>query len=138
MSDLMSALAISTHGMKAQSERIKVISENVANSDTTSLNPGGNPYARKTITFKNVLDRETGTDLVQVDKINQDTSVAFTQKYMPGSPAADANGLVKMPNVDPLIEMMDMREAQRSYEANLGMVEQDKTMVNETIGLLKN
>jgi flagellar basal-body rod protein FlgC len=138
MSDLMSALTISTHGMKAQGARIKVISENVANSDTTALTPGGDPYTRKTISFKNVLDRATKTDLVKVDKIKQEHKEPFALKYIPDSPAADANGMVKMPNVNSLVELMDMREAQRSYEANLGMIAQDRSMIGQTIDLLRH
>ena len=137
-SDLINALSISSHGMKAQGARIKVISENVANADTTALTPGGAPYSRKTISFKNVMDRETGANLVQVNGIKADTNSSFLSKYMPDSPAADSSGMVKMPNVNPLVEMMDMKEAQRSYEANLGMMEQDRTMVNETVDMLKH
>ncbi len=137
MSDLYNAVNISTHGMKAQSARIKVISENIANADTTGLKPGEDPYTRKTITFKNELDRQTKSDLVSVDKISQDKKIPFTQKYMPDSPGADANGMVKMPNVNTLVELMDMKEAQRTYEANIGMVEQSKNMVNQTIDLMR-
>ena len=137
MSDLYNALNISSHGMKAQSARIKVISENVANADTAGLKPGDDPYTRKTITFKNELDRQTKSDLVSVDKIDQDKKAPFTEKYMPDHPGADANGMVKMPNVNTLVELMDMREAQRTYEANLGMVQQSKAMVNQTIDLMR-
>jgi len=138
MSDLFSALAISSHGMKAQGARIKVISENVANADTTALTSGGDPYTRKTVSFRNAMDREAGTRLVNVDKISQDKKTPFTMKYMPDSPAADAKGMVKLPNVNALVELMDMREAQRSYEANLGMIQQDRAMVNQTIDLLRH
>lgn len=137
MSDLYNALNISTHGMKAQSARIKVISENVANADTAGLKPGDDPYIRKTVTFKNELDRQSGADLVEVDKISQDKKTPFIEKYLPDHPGADANGMVKMPNINTLVELMDMREAQRSYEANLGMVEQSKNMVNQTIDLMR-
>ena len=137
MSDLNNALTISSYGMKAQSARIKVISENVANSDTTGLTPGSDPYARKTITFKNVMDREMDARMPEVEKISQDKKTPFTEKYMPDHPAADAAGMVKMPNVNPLVELMDMREAQRSYEANLGMMEQSRNMMNQTIDLMR-
>jgi flagellar basal-body rod protein FlgC len=137
MSDLYNALNISTHGMKAQSARIKVISENVANADTAGLKPGDDPYTRKTITFKNELDRQTKSDLVSVDKISQDKKAPFIEKYMPDHPGADASGMVKMPNINTLVELMDMKEAQRTYEANLGMVEQSKNMVNQTIDLMR-
>ena len=136
--DLLNSLNISSHGMKAQGARIKVISENMANSDTTAITPGGNPYARKTISFKDSLDRETGANLVQVNGITSDKTTPFISKYLPDSPAADGKGMVLMPNVNPLVELMDMKEAQRSYEANLGMMEQDRSMVNATIDLLKH
>jgi flagellar basal-body rod protein FlgC len=138
MADLNSSIAIASYGMKAQSARIKVISENIANADTAALSPKQDPYTRKIITFKNVLDRQSGNELPEVNKISQDHSKPFMQKYMPDHPGADANGMVKMPNVDPLIELTDMREAQRSYEANLGMVDQSRTMMSETIDILKH
>lgn len=137
MSELYNALTISTHGMKAQTERIRIISENVANSDTAAGAPGEDPYTRKIISFKNVLDREMGADTVKVDKIKNDTVRPHPLKYMPDHPGADASGYVKMPNVDMMIELMDMREAQRSYEANLGMLEQSRGMIMQTIDLLR-
>ena len=137
MFELNTAMTISTTGMKAQSARIKVISENIANSDTTASTPGGDPYTRKTISFKNVMDRDIGAKLVEVDRIGQDRVTSFTSKYMPDSPAADINGLVKMPNVDPMIELMDMKEAQRSYEASLSMVEQSRNMMMQTIDIMR-
>jgi flagellar basal-body rod protein FlgC len=123
--------------MKAQSSRIKVISENIANSSTAANSPDEDPYTRKKITFKNMMDREAGVRKVEVDKISQDRKKPFPTKYMPDHPGADESGYVRLPNVDPLVEMMDMREAQRSYEANLGMIEQSKTMMNRTIDLLR-
>lgn len=137
MSELYNAIALSTHGMKAQSTRVRVISENLANSDTAAARPGEDPYARKTITFKNVMDRELGANTVEVSKIRDDTKRPFPLKYMPDHPGADENGYVKMPNVDTMVEMMDMREAQRSYEANLGVLDQSRSMVNRTIDLLR-
>ena len=124
--------------MRAQSTRIKVIAENIANSDTTATTAGGNPYVRKSISFKDVLDRSTGENKVQIGKISQSAPKDYTTKYMPDNPGADATGYVKMPNVDPLIETMDMREAQRSYEANLGMIDQARSMYNETLDILKH
>lgn len=135
--DIMNAMAISAMGMKAQGARVRVITENIANSDTTSLEPGGDPYRRQTITFKNEMDRKMGMDLVQVDKIGIDKTTPFPMKYIPDHPAADEKGMVKMPNVNSLIEVMDVREAQRSYEANLGMIEQARNMVMRTIDLLR-
>jgi flagellar basal-body rod protein FlgC len=137
MADMFSTMAISGAGMRAQSERVRVIAENLANADTAPTKPGENPYTRQTITFKNTLDREVGQKLVKVDKISQDTTKDYEMKYMPGHPGADANGYVKMPNVSSLIESMDMREATRSYEANMGMFTQTRDMMSKTIDLLR-
>lgn len=137
MSDLFSTMMISGAGMRAQSERVRVIAQNVANADTAPTKPGEKPYTRKTITFKNVMDRETKVDLVQVDKIEQDTNAEYVSKYMPGHPAADENGYVQMPNVTSLVEMMDMREASKSYEANMGIYTQTRDMASKTINLLQ-
>jgi flagellar basal-body rod protein FlgC len=134
---LFNSMKISAMGMKAQGARVRVITENIANADTTAVTPGGDPYRRQVITFKNELDRKNGLDLVQVNSINGDTKTPFTQKYIPGHPAADANGYVKMPNVNSLVEIMDVREAQRSYEANLGMIEQTRSMAMRTIDVLR-
>lgn len=136
-SDILNAMKISAMGMKAQGTRLRVITENVANADTTGLSPGAEPYHRQTITFKNELDRKMGINMVQVDKIGEDTKTPFPMKYMPDHPAANEQGMVKMPNVNTLIEIMDVREAQRSYEANLGMIEQARSMANRTIDLLR-
>ena len=136
-SELFGAMAISASGMKAQSTRVRVISENLANAGTAAARPDENPYTRQNIVFKNVLDRQLGYDKVEVGKIGQDTSKPYPVKYMPDHPGADENGYVKMPNVDPLIETMDMREAQRSYEANLGMIQQSRAMIMQTIDLLR-
>ncbi|MBI1326887.1 MAG: flagellar basal body rod protein FlgC [Alphaproteobacteria bacterium] len=137
MGDLFAAMTVSSSGMRAQSERVRVISENVANADTTPQKPGEQPYQRQVITFKNVLDRESGNKIVKVDDIEKDTKKPFILKYDPGHPAADEAGYVKMPNVNSMIEMMDMREAQRSYEANLSMIEQSRNMMMQTINLLR-
>ncbi len=134
--DLMESLMISAAGMRVQGERLRVISENIANVDSVSEVPGGDPYRRKTITFKNALDREMGVNLVKVKKVGLDPS-EFTRKYDPGNPAADKSGYVKLPNVNALIEMNDMREAQRSYEANLKVIEVSRGMLQRTIDLLR-
>jgi flagellar basal-body rod protein FlgC len=134
--DLMDSLAISAAGMRVQGERLRVISENIANADSVSEVPGGDPYRRKTITFQNALDREAGLDLVKVKKVGLDPS-EFTRKYDPNNPAADRSGYVKLPNVNALIEMSDMREAQRSYEANLKVVEVARGMLQRTIDILR-
>ena len=134
--DLMESLMISAAGMKVQGDRLRVVAENLANADSVSETPGGNPYRRKVITFKNALDKELGLDTVQVSKIGVDQS-DFRLKYEPGNPAADAKGYVKLPNVNSLIEMTDMREAQRSYEANLRAIEVARTMLQRTIDLIR-
>lgn len=137
MSDMWNTMSIASAGMKVQGARVRVIAENLANADTGPLTPGGDPYKRQVITFKNQLDREQGLDLVKVGKITTDKTQPFVSKYMPQHPGADATGYVKMPNVNGFTEMMDMREAQRSYEANLGMIEQSRDMMQRTISLLE-
>jgi flagellar basal-body rod protein FlgC len=134
--DLMESLMISAAGMRVQGERLRVIAENVANVDSVSEVPGGDPYRRKTITFQNALDRELGMSLVKVKKVGLDPS-EFARKYDPNNPAADNLGYVKLPNVNALIEMNDMREAQRSYEANLKVIEVSRSMLQRTIDLLR-
>lgn len=131
------AMTTSAYGMRAQGERTRIISENLANASTASKVPGGDPYARKEILFKNVLDRETGVHLVKVDEIRRDPNAEFNLKYMPDHPGANEAGYVKMPNVNTLIEMNDMREAQRSYEANLSMMENSRSMATRTIDILR-
>jgi len=135
--DIINAIKISSNGMRVQGTRIRVLSENVANAETTGLKPGEDPYRRKTISFKNEMDRGLGIDLVSVDKISTDKKTPFEMKYLPDHPAADENGYVKMPNVNTMMEIMDVREAQRSYEANLGMIEQSRAMISRTIDLLR-
>lgn len=134
--DLMESLTISAAGMRVQGQRLRVVAENLANADSVSEVPGGDPYRRKTISFKNALDRELGMETVQVSKVGVDPS-DFRMKYDPGNPAADAKGYVKLPNVNSLIEMSDMREAQRSYEANLRAIEVARTMLQRTIDLIR-
>lgn len=123
--DLLDAMTQAAKGMKAQGARMRVISENIANADSSPKGPGQLPYQRKVITFKSLLDKANGQQEVEVDRILPDQS-EFVTKYDPSHPAADKNGFVKMPNVNPLVEMMDMREAQRSYEANLGVIDMAK------------
>ncbi len=136
MADLTDTLAISTSGMKAQGDRLRLVAENIANADSTSSTPGGAPYRRKVILFKDVLDKQTGASMVKIAKRTTDNS-AFQKKYDPSHPAADAQGYVTFPNVNPIVEMMDMREARRGYEANLNVVEASKAMLTQTIALLK-
>src|SRR5437868_1718687 len=133
--DLTDAMTQAAKGMKAQSTRMRVISENIANADSTATTKGGTPYQRKVITFKSLLDKANGQKEIAVDKIQPDNS-SFIMKYDPSHPGADKNGFVKLPNVNPMIEMMDMREAQRSYEANIGVIDMSKSMLMSTIDLL--
>lgn len=138
MSDsTFSAMTTAAWGMRAQGERTRVISQNIANAATSSNTPGGDPYSRKIITFKNVMDKEVGTQLVKVDKIRTDPKADFDLKYMPDHPGANESGYVKVPNVNVLVEMNDMREAQRSYEANLSMLENSRNMMSRTIDILR-
>lgn len=135
--DLFKALKISASGMHAQSTRMRVAAENMANSDTVADKPGTDPYRRKTISFKNVLDRALGIKKVAVGRISTDPS-AFEKRYDPSHPMADKDGFILMPNVKPLVEMMDIREAQRSYEANLGAIEAAKNMLMRAVDLLRS
>ncbi len=134
--DLLKSLLISASGMRAQSVRMRVISENLANANSVAPSPNEDPYRRKVVSFEDEMDRQTGVELLKVNKIDEDPS-KFESKYDPGHPAADANGYVKMPNVNPFVEMMDMRQAQRSYEANLTMIETAKSMLSKTVEILR-
>ena len=136
MDDLGSSSQIAAKGMKAQATRLRVISENLANADSTSEVPGGEPYRRKLVTFRNALDKELEADIVKVKRIYNDKS-KLPSKYDPAHPGANAQGYVLTPNVNPLIEMMDMREAQRSYEANLSAIRTSRTMMQGTIDILR-
>jgi flagellar basal-body rod protein FlgC len=136
MADLSDTLHISAAGMRVQGDRLRIVAENIANAESVANTPGGDPYRRKTITFKNALDRELNIQTVKVASRGFDKS-EFEKKYEPNHPAADAQGYVSYPNVKTMIEMMDMREARRAYEANLNMVEISKSMLTQTIGLLK-
>jgi flagellar basal-body rod protein FlgC len=133
---LFQTFRISAAGMKAQGVRLRAISENVANAQSKPAGPGEVPYQRKLVTFKNSLDRATGLDLVEVDRVRHDMT-PFPKAYDPGHPAADADGYVLQSNVSSLIEMMDMREAQRSYEANLSMIKTSKAMVRGALDILR-
>lgn len=134
--ELAAALKIAAKGMQAQGTRLRVISENLANADSTSQTPGGEPYRRKLITFRNFLDRSIGAESVKVDRILPDAG-DFEIKYDPHHPAANSDGYVLQPNVNPLIEMSDMREAQRSYEANLNIIETSKSMLQRAIDIIR-
>lgn len=135
-SDLVKSMYIAAAGMKAQSDRLRIVSENIANAESVGTRPGESPYRRKTITFKNAMNREMETDLVKVGKYGYDKT-DFQRKYDPSHPAADADGYVLYPNVNPLVEMMDMREARRGYEANMNVIEVSKGMLMQTINILR-
>ncbi len=136
MSDLSVTSDIAVSGMKAQSERLRIISENMANAESVGIRPGEDPYRRQVVTFKNYVDKQTGAEMVKVDKVVEDQS-PFVKKYAPNHPAADAQGYVSMPNVNTLVEMMDMKEAQRAYEANLTMVQTARDMNSKVLDILK-
>ena len=135
-SDFARSMAIATSGLRAQAGRMRVISENIANADSTSQTAGGDPYRRKVPTFSSALDRALDAQVVTLGKIRPDRS-DFHVKYEPNNPAADAAGNVKYPNVNPLVEMTDMREAQRSYEANLNIISATRRMIQRTLDILK-
>jgi flagellar basal-body rod protein FlgC len=134
--DFSTSMAVVASGMKAQSERMKTIAENIANANSTATTPGGDPYRRKIATVSSSFDRELGANLVQAGKTMEDRS-DFRTQYDPGNPQADAKGYVKLPNVDSLVEIMDMREAQRSYEADLTTMDATKSMLARTVDLLQ-
>ena len=137
MGDLISSLKISAAGMKVQGSRLRVIAENLANVDSLPTEPGKSPYRRKTIFFQNILDRKFGLNLVEVKKVGLDKS-EFSSRLDPSHPAANEDGYVKIPNVKTLVEVMDMREAQRSYEANLTAIRSARSMLTRTIDLLRS
>lgn len=134
---LQTSLRISASGLEAQSTRLRVVSENIANAQSTGASPGADPYARKTVSFDSELDRATGVNLVEVKRIGVDRT-PFKIERDPGNPAADENGVVKMPNVDVLVELADMREANRSYEANLQVAKQAAEMLTTTVNLMRD
>jgi len=134
---LLSSLKIAASGLQAQSTRMRIVSENIANAQTTGTTPGSDPYQRKMVSFQSELDRISGAQMVSVDKVGRDDT-PFILESDPGNPAANADGYVKMPNVRMLVEMADMREANRSYEANIQVVKQAREIINMTIDLLRS
>jgi flagellar basal-body rod protein FlgC len=136
MTGVVDAFYLAGAGMRTQGDRLRVVAENIANADSTGLTPGSEPYRRKIITFKNVLDREMGIDKVTVASYGTDSS-PYKKKYEPGHPAADASGYVLYPNVDMAVEMVDMQEAQRAYQADVSVIDTTRNMISQTLGLLK-
>jgi len=134
--ELTDSFLIASSGMRAQSERMRVVAENIANANSVALSADGKPYRRKIISFVNEMDRELGVSVVKTDRIIRDRS-PFQLRFEPGHPAANANGYVEYPNVNSLIEMMDMREAQRSYQANLKVLETTRSLAGRTLDLLR-
>ncbi|MHB2168805.1 flagellar basal body rod protein FlgC [Alsobacter sp. R-9] len=134
--DFMRSLAIAASGLKAQAGRLRIISENIANADSTAASAGGDPYRRKIATFRPQFDRDLEAQTVKLGRVARDQT-AFRTRYEPGNPAADRDGNVKLPNVNSLVEQMDMRQAQRSYEANLNVVSATRRMLQRTIDILR-
>lgn len=134
--DLSTSQAIAVAGMRAQGTRLRVVAENLANASSTAAQPGGDPYRRQVVTFRDTMDRALGVETVAVKGVSHDQS-DFQRRYEPGHPSADADGYVMYPNVNVLVEMMDMKEAQRSYEANLNVLDTSRSMVMQTIDLLR-
>ena len=134
--DFMKSMAIAASGLRTQAGRMRVISENIANADSTAKSAGTDPYRRKIATFRSEVDRALDANVVGLGKVRTDPT-DFRMKYEPGHPAADSNGYVKYPNVNSLVEMTDMREAQRSYEANLNVISATRRMIQRTLDLLK-
>ena len=134
--NLAASFGIAASGMKAQTTRLRVVAENMANANSTSEVAGGDPYRRKTVVFSTVLDRALKADTVEVKRVGEDMG-DFRLEYDPGHPGADEDGYVKMPNVNSLVEAMDMREAGRSYDANLNVMQQARSMLGRTIDMLR-
>jgi len=134
--DFTTSLIVAASGMRAQTDRMKIIAENIANANSTSPTPGGDPYRRKIATMSSEFDRELNATLVTPGKPQSDNS-EFRLQYDPGNPNADAKGYIKLPNVNSLVEIMDMREAQRSYEADLTVMDASKNMLSRTVDLLR-
>ena len=134
--DFMKSLFVAASGLKAQSGRMRVIAENIANADSTGRTPNADPYRRRIPTFESIYDSKMQASKVELGRIETDRS-NFKTRFNPSHPAADAEGFVKMPNVDRLVEAVDMREAQRSYEANLNVISSTRTMLARTLDILR-
>ena len=135
--DFLKSIAVAASGLRAQAGRMRIISENIANADSTAQTPGGNPYRRKIVTFRSEMDRALDANMVSLGRIRADQS-NFQMKLEPGNPAADSNGYVRYPNVNPLIEMADFRDAQRSYSANVNVINATRAMIARTLDILRS
>lgn len=134
--EFLTSMKLAASGLRAQSGRMRIIAENIANADSTGTAKGADPYRRKMPSFQAALDRETGASMVEMGPVRPDRS-DFKTRFEPGHPAADADGYVKLPNVNTLIETVDMRQAQRSYEANLNVIQSTRTMMQRTLDILR-
>ncbi|MCB9948878.1 MAG: flagellar basal body rod protein FlgC [Rhodospirillaceae bacterium] len=135
--DMRIPIQIAAEGMRAQGTRIRVVAENLANAESTGATPNDLPYRRQTVSFRAVMDRALGAQKVEIAEVGTDPS-PFSRRYMPGHPSADEEGYVQFPNVSSLVEMMDLREAQRSYEANLNVITTARSMLMDTLDLLRS
>jgi flagellar basal-body rod protein FlgC len=135
--DFMKSLAVAATGLRAQMGRMRIISENIANADSVSQTPGGDPYRRRIVTFNTVLDHQLDANVVELGQVQTDKS-DFLVRHEPGNPAANAAGDVKYPNVNTLVEMTDLRDAQRSYEANLNVITASRKMIQRTLDIIKS
>ena len=134
--DFIKSIAIAASGLRAQAGRMRILSENIANADSTAQTPGEDPYRRRIPTFTSTLDRALDARTVSLGPVALDKA-QFVEKYQPGHPAANAQGYVKFPNVNSLVETTDMREAQRSYEANVNVIGAARRMISRTLDILK-
>jgi flagellar basal-body rod protein FlgC len=134
--DFLKSISIAASGLRAQAGRMRILSENLANADSTPQSPGADPYRRRIPTFKSEVDRTLDARVVAMGPVRTDQS-NFKTKHEPGHPSADANGMVRYPNVNSMIEMTDMRDAQRSYEANINVIGATRRMIQRTLEILK-
>lgn len=137
MDPLSSSLRVANSGLHSQSIRIRIAAENLANANSTARVEGADPYRRKTVNFAETIERESGASMVSISRIGRDPT-PFGVEFDPSSPDADADGNVLRPNVNPIIEMADMREANRSYEANLQVIKQTRDLISMTIDLMRS
>ncbi|WP_306118266.1 MULTISPECIES: flagellar basal body rod protein FlgC [unclassified Roseitalea] len=136
MDPLSAALKVAGSGLQAESVRLRVVSENIANANSTGDTPGEVPYGRKLVSFRTIMDRSAPGAMVEIDRIALDRA-PFMQEFNPSHPAADDQGYVKLPNVNALVEIADMREANRSYQANLQVLKQARELISMTIDLMR-
>jgi flagellar basal-body rod protein FlgC len=134
--DFLKSISIAASGLRAQAGRMRILSENIANADSTAQGPGADPYRRRIPSFRSEVDRALDARVIALGRVRTDQS-DFRLKHEPGHPSADANGNVRYPNVNAMVEMTDMREAQRSYEANINVIGATRRMIQRTLEILK-